>query len=83
MADMVTSKLIFNRVLSNPYENSMRVDIKNFYLNMLMARYEYMRLPIDIIPQEIIDEYHIMDKVKMSSSCVEYNEECMEFNRKE
>ena len=42
----------------------MVIGIKIFYLNMPMARYEYMRLPIDIIPQEIIDEYKLMDKVK-------------------
>jgi hypothetical protein len=28
-----------------------------------MARYEYMRLPIAIIPQEIIDEYKLLDIV--------------------
>ena len=37
---------------------------KNFYLNTPMAQYEYMRLTINIIPQEIINEYHLMTKVK-------------------
>ena len=29
-----------------------------------MSRYDYTRLPITIIPQEIINEYHLMNKVK-------------------
>ena len=29
-----------------------------------MAQYEYMILPVYIIPQDIIDEYQIMNKVK-------------------
>ena len=29
-----------------------------------MDQYEYMRLPIDSILQEIIDEYQLMNKVK-------------------
>ena len=35
-----------------------------------MAQYEYMRLAIDIIPQDIIDEYKLTNQVKMASSCV-------------
>ena len=31
---------------------------------MQMSQYEYMILPIDIIPQDIIDEYKFMNKVK-------------------
>jgi hypothetical protein len=36
-------------------------DIKNFYLGTPMARYEYMRLPLAILPQEIIDAYKLDD----------------------
>ena len=41
----------------------MGIDIKNFYLGTPMARYEYMWLPINIIPQEIIDHYNLLPKV--------------------
>ena len=50
--------------------NFMGLDIKNFYINTPMDRYEYMIPPIEIIPQEIINEYQLMNKVKMASSCV-------------
>ena len=34
-------------------------DIANFYLNNPMNRYEYMKLPLDIIPEEIIQKYNL------------------------
>ena len=37
-------------------------DIKNFYLGTPMARYEYMRLPIKLIPDEIIEAYELRTK---------------------
>jgi hypothetical protein len=38
-------------------------DIKNFYLGTPMARYKYLRLPITIIPQEIINAYSLLNLV--------------------
>ena len=37
------------------------MDVKNFYLNTPMKVFEYMYLPISIIPQEIIDKYNLRD----------------------
>ena len=37
------------------------MDISNFYLNTPLDKYEYMRLRLDIIPQEIIDAYNLTD----------------------
>ena len=59
-ADTTTAKLIINSTISTPGAKYMCGDIKNFYLGTPMARYEYMRLPIKIIPQEIIDEYSLI-----------------------
>jgi hypothetical protein len=42
----------------------MCADVKNFYLNTLLDRPEYMQLALTIIPQEIIDKYKLMDKEK-------------------
>ena len=39
------------------------LDVKNFYLNTPMERYEYVRIKLDDIPQEIIVEYSLHDKV--------------------
>jgi hypothetical protein len=33
------------------------MDIKNYYLGTPLPMYEYMRLPISILPDEIIDKY--------------------------
>jgi hypothetical protein len=39
------------------------LDIKDFYLNMPMKRYEYMRLKLADIPEEIIEEYTLREVV--------------------
>jgi hypothetical protein len=62
-ADTTTAKLVINSTISTPNARYMCGDIKNFYLGTPMARYKYMRLPITIIPQEIIDEYNLLDIV--------------------
>ena len=41
----------------------MGIDLKNFYLNTPMERFEYMRLPITIIPDKIIQQYNLLPKV--------------------
>jgi hypothetical protein len=41
----------------------MTLDVKNFYLNTLMTRYEYVRIKIDDVPEEIIVEYNLRDKI--------------------
>ena len=37
----------------------MCIDIANFYLNNPMDRYEYTKLPLEIIPEEIIQQYNL------------------------
>jgi hypothetical protein len=41
----------------------MTLNIKNFYLNMPMVTYKYIQIKIDDIPNEIIVEYNLCDKV--------------------
>lgn len=59
--DITTAKLLFNSTISTPSARFTTMDISNFYLNTPLARYEYMRLRLDIIPQEIIDAYNLTD----------------------
>jgi hypothetical protein len=59
-AKTTTAKLVIKSTLSTPKAKYMCSNIKNFYLGTPMARHEFMRLLIDIIPQEIIDEYALM-----------------------
>jgi len=35
------------------------MDIKDFYLNTPMRRFEYMRIPVKVIPQCIMDQYEL------------------------
>jgi hypothetical protein len=56
-ADMTTIKCLLNSVLSRSKARFMTGDVKNFYLNTPMERPEYMRIPIHLIPDEILQEY--------------------------
>jgi hypothetical protein len=58
-ADLTTAKLLSNSTISTPGASFYGIDLTNFYLNTLVARYEYMRLRLDNLPQEIIDKYNL------------------------
>ena len=49
-AYIITVKLIFNSLFSTKNDKFMFVDIVNYYLNNPMNRYDYMKLPLEIIP---------------------------------
>eukprot|EP00804_Cyclotella_cryptica_P011478 CCRYP_016405-RA/>CCRYP_016405-RA protein AED:0.32 eAED:0.32 QI:0/0/0/1/0/0/3/0/516 len=63
-ADLVTSKILWKSVISTPNARYVTADLKLFYLTAPLDRYEYMRMPIKIIPDHIIDQYHLRNKVK-------------------
>lgn len=58
-ADIVTAKLLLNSVVSTPRARCCILDIKDFYLNNKLLRYEYMRMPISLFPEEIIKQYNL------------------------
>ena len=62
-ADLLLVKTHLNSVISTPNAKYLTLDIHNFYLNTPMARYEYARVHIDDIPDEVIDEYNLREKV--------------------
>ena len=39
------------------------LDIKNFYLNTPLSRYEYLRLRLNNFPEDIIAQYKLKDIV--------------------
>ena len=41
----------------------MILDIKNFYLETPLERYEYLRLKLSDIPDDVINEYDLKPKV--------------------
>ena len=63
-AGTTTAKLVFNSVVSTPKAKFMGIDIKNFYLGTPMARFEYLRLPINLIPEEIIQQYQLLPLIR-------------------
>jgi hypothetical protein len=63
-ADMTTSKILWNSVLSTPGAKYCCADVKNFYLETPMERYEYMRIAVHLIPETIMQHYDLANKVK-------------------
>ena len=61
-ADIITAKLLFNSIISTKNAKFLGIDIKDFYLNTPMQRYEYMLIPTKMIPKDIMDEYGLHDK---------------------
>jgi hypothetical protein len=62
-ADLTTAKCLFNSVISTRDARFMLIDISNFYLGTPMSRYEYMRMNISLLPEEIILAYNLRDIV--------------------
>ena len=63
--DLDTTKMFLNSVISDRGSRFMGIDIKDFYLGTPLKRYEYIRLKYDIIPQEIIEQYHLLEFVEV------------------
>jgi hypothetical protein len=61
--DLTLFKIMLNSVISTPGAWFMSLNIKNFYLNMPMSRYEYIQIKIDDVPEEIIKQYNLHEKV--------------------
>eukprot|EP00957_Ditylum_brightwellii_P160946 12253686-Ditylum_brightwellii.AAC.1 len=59
-ADITTANILFNSVISTSGARYPGLDIKDFYLNTDQESPELMRLPIALIPQEIIKQYSLM-----------------------
>jgi Reverse transcriptase (RNA-dependent DNA polymerase) len=67
-AEMDTTKILLNSVISTPGAKFCTADVTNFYLNTPMEREEYVRIPINLIPPEIIGEYKLMALVDGNGS---------------
>ena len=58
-ADIVTIKTHWNLVISKRKNKYGTIDIKDFYLNSQLETCEYMRIPFDVMPEDIIDLYNL------------------------
>ena len=61
-ADMVSSKIMWNSVISTPGAKFGGADIKNLYLEMPLNQYEYMQMPLKLFPEDIIQHYYLQEK---------------------
>ena len=57
---LTTAKMVVNCTISTPLSRYMCCDLGHFYLGTPLARYEYIRLSISILPQQIIDDYNLI-----------------------
>ena len=56
---MTVSKILWNSVLNTNDAKYATLDITNFYLRIPLDSYEYMKMPLDIFPQHIKDQYNL------------------------
>ena len=59
--ELATVKLHLNSVISDINSSYMNVDVKDYYLGTPMNHYEYMRIPVKRIPQDMMDQYNFPD----------------------
>ena len=54
-------KIHWCSVLSSEYAKYMTMYIVNFYLNTTLGQYQYMRINVNDVPQEVIDQYKLYE----------------------
>jgi hypothetical protein len=60
-ACLTTSKILINSVISTLGAKSLVIDIKKFYLNTPLGRFEYVFINLSSLPQEMIDKYDLIE----------------------
>ena len=68
ICDLVTFKMHIYSTLSQSKRKYCSFDIKNFYHNTPMEHSEYMKIQIAQIPDEIVAEYNLQNKVHSDSA---------------
>ena len=58
-ATLTTVKIHLNSVVSANEARYMTADIKDFYYGTPIDNYEYGHLPLELIPEEIIQQYNL------------------------
>jgi hypothetical protein len=78
-ADLLTVKLLLNTIISTPNAKFMTLYLKDFYLMTPMKRFEYFRMKLELFPQDINNEYDLLNKVGYNATCtLRYDKECMD-----
>jgi hypothetical protein len=58
---LTTAKIIINSVISTLDAKFLVIDIKNFYLNTPLGRFEYMVINLSSLSQETIKKYDLIE----------------------
>jgi hypothetical protein len=61
---MPLSKIMWNSDISTLVARFAGADIKNMYLKTPLDWYEYMRMPLDLFPDNIVDHNNLRQKAK-------------------
>ncbi len=61
---MLLLKIMRNSVISTPDAQFAGANIKNMYLKTPLNWYEYMRMPLNLFPDNIVDHYNLRRKTK-------------------
>ena len=56
-------KLLLNGIISTPGAKFMTFEIKYFYLNTPMPRFEYMHLKLTDLSKDLVQQYNLASKV--------------------
>jgi hypothetical protein len=75
-SELTSSKCLCNSTISTEGGMYMCLDVNNFYLGTPMDSFEYMRISIKLIPQEIIAEYNLLSLVSDGHMHIEV-QKCM------
>ena len=63
-ATLLEAKILFNSVISTPGSRFIVADIKDYFLQSPMDRFEYIKIPFKWIPEEIRQQYNLYDIVE-------------------
>jgi hypothetical protein len=65
---MLVAKMLFNSVISTKDARFMTMDISNFYLMTPLHHPKLIRIKLDDIPDEVINEYKLREKATKNGS---------------
>jgi hypothetical protein len=82
-ADVSTAKLHWNSVISTPDARYMCLDLSLFYLSAALEYYEYMKIPLALIPIWIVEQYNLLQHAKMEWCTSTCDEQCGGYRKQE
>ena len=75
--DLITSKLHWKRFISIPGAKYLVVNVNNFYLNKPVVKYEYYKIALILISEDVIDNKTLCVRKSTVFSMLGWRRECM------